>query len=162
MEGISMGSLIKQLETVAKLPSYLFVLNAITEINEKIFLYCPSEERVFISAMLNLIGLQTCSQRFQITNEIKSLFILNTFNELSDIACEKNNYYCNIIYIVNGISDEIEKQKIEQVLSKYPHFIIVTDVESTVRNKYFLINMHRNNPYYKKLEKYILQYGTTY
>lgn len=157
-----MNSQIKQFEIVARLPSYLFFLIAITEINEKITLYCHENERSFISSMLNLIGIQTCSPVEEISREIKSLFIINSISKLKDIISIKHNNHYGIIYLTSGIIDKIGQQKIKNFIIEYPYYIIITDIELAISKKRFFINIHQGIPCYKQFENYVLRYRSSY
>lgn len=157
-----MHSQIKQIETIAKLPGYLFVLTVIADINEKIFLSCPKDDYEFISSMLNLIGLRAYSLKKDNTNEDKLLFMLNNLCELDNIIPAEGKQQCFIIYVNNGTFSRDDLNKAEHFLREYPQCIIITNIALAVSTKRFCININQNNQYYEKLQKNISVFGNSY
>ena len=162
MERLIMHSQIRQLKIVAKLPSYLFLLTAISDINEKIYLHCQKNERELISSMLSLIGIQACYPDTELSSDIRSFYVLNSIFELQQITSVENNSHNSIFYITKETPDKTAQEKIASFIIKYPHYIIVTDIEPSISKKSFFIHIHQDNRYYRRLENHVLHNRNMY
>lgn len=153
---------IKQIEVIAKLPGYLFVLTCITDIHEKIFLYCSKEDFTFINSMLNQIGLQGHSLTKETTDEGKSLFMLHDLCELNTIILEENRHPYPIIYVDSRNFGNDSDEEVRYILLQHPNCIVVSNIEMTVSKKHFFIHINQNHRFYAKFQKHISRCVNTY